>query len=220
MGNSTGRISLFPQFFRFFRLHGSNDRLPTGMDMDVFDSNFLLTLAAIPLQSLDLHRESPQQLDREVPVTVLLSYRPGVPQPPQRANRSDMRCHHLCREHALDFILRSNTGYGSKRTIDVLATGWTARTPIRTSVDNGAEHQTGKLRFGRPKDGYKTQYLSWLHVELERLALTRLGDLRRLLFAMLARFRGYSHLLRLVFHRLLQGAENVLGHEVDHALII
>ena len=48
------------------RVHGADDRLPTGMNMNMLDSDFLLALAAIPLESLDLHRERPEQLDREI----------------------------------------------------------------------------------------------------------------------------------------------------------
>ena len=95
-------------------MHGADDRLPTRMDMDMLDSDFLLALAAIALESLDLHRESPEQLDREIAITVLRKDRLGGLQPPQSANRSDMRCYHLHREHALDFVLRSNTGHGRK----------------------------------------------------------------------------------------------------------
>jgi hypothetical protein len=32
------------------------------MDVDMLDRDFLLPLPAVPLESLDLHRESPQQL--------------------------------------------------------------------------------------------------------------------------------------------------------------
>jgi hypothetical protein len=42
------------------------------MDVDVLDRDFLLTFTAIPLESLDLHRESAEQLHREIPVAVLL----------------------------------------------------------------------------------------------------------------------------------------------------
>jgi hypothetical protein len=51
---------------------GADDRLPARMDVDVLDRDFLLPLSAIALERFDLHRERPQQLDRNVAVAVLL----------------------------------------------------------------------------------------------------------------------------------------------------
>jgi hypothetical protein len=42
------------------RCDGTDDRLPARMDVYVLDRDFLLPLATIPLERLDLHREGPQ----------------------------------------------------------------------------------------------------------------------------------------------------------------
>jgi hypothetical protein len=48
-------------------LDGTEDRLPSGIDVDLFDRDFLLPLAAAALQRLDLHRVGRRQLCREIP---------------------------------------------------------------------------------------------------------------------------------------------------------
>ena len=60
MGNSSRCISLFLQFFARLRVHGADNCLPTSMHMNMLDRDFLLPLATVPLESLYLHRESPQ----------------------------------------------------------------------------------------------------------------------------------------------------------------
>jgi hypothetical protein len=64
-------------FLRFFSApppggDGTDDRLPAGMDVDMLDRDLLLPFATIPLERFDLHREGPQQLDRQIAVAVLL----------------------------------------------------------------------------------------------------------------------------------------------------
>jgi hypothetical protein len=106
----------------------------------VLDSDFLLAFAPISLESFDLHCEGPKQLDGEIAVTVLYRNRLGAVQPAQSTSCSEVRRYHLYREHGLNFILRSNTGHGSKYTIDVLAWGRAAGASTSGSVDDRTEH--------------------------------------------------------------------------------
>jgi hypothetical protein len=64
-------------FLRFLlgpspRVDGADDRLSSGTHMNVLDRNLLLPLAAVALESLDLHCKGSQQLGGEVAVAVLL----------------------------------------------------------------------------------------------------------------------------------------------------
>src|ERR1700732_4565161 len=79
MGNFSWCMNLFIRFYLAPspRVDGTDDRLSAGMDVDVFDCNLLLPLAAIALQGLDLSREGAQQLHCEAPIAVLLKERLG-----------------------------------------------------------------------------------------------------------------------------------------------
>jgi hypothetical protein len=41
-------------------VHRTDNRLTAGVDVNMLDRDLLLTLATIPLQGFDLHRERPQ----------------------------------------------------------------------------------------------------------------------------------------------------------------
>jgi len=47
--------------------YGTDDCLAAVVDVDVLDRDPLLPLAAVPLQSLDLHRKRPQEFNSEIP---------------------------------------------------------------------------------------------------------------------------------------------------------
>src|SRR4029077_1492606 len=90
--------------------------------------------------------------------------------PPQSANRGEVCCDHLGREHALSFVARSDTGHGGQRIINSFSSRWVRWAPVASCVYDGIEHPAGEARFGRTKCRHQPHCVNWLHVEVKRLA--------------------------------------------------
>ena len=103
------------------------------MDVDMLYPDVLLPFAAITLERLDLSSEGAQQLHCEVPISFLLKERLRLLLAAQRRDDSGMRCHHLCRQHPLDFVLGADTRYRRQYLVDVAFAMWISPVRIHTA---------------------------------------------------------------------------------------
>src|SRR5215204_1613518 len=91
------------------------------MHMDVLDSDFLLTLAAVAVERLQQHGVGARQLVRLA--QVLASSVDGLfadHRPPVTFHRGVVRRNELRRHHALEFVLRRDTDQSRDRGLVLL----------------------------------------------------------------------------------------------------
>src|SRR5882757_9550342 len=89
--------------------------------------------------------------------------------PPQSANRGEVCCDHLGREHALSCVARSDTGHGGQRIINGFSSRWVRWAPVASCVYDGIEHPAGEARLGRTECRNQPYCVNWLHVDFGRL---------------------------------------------------
>ncbi len=104
------------------------------MDVDMLYPDVLLPFAAMTLECLDLSSEGAQQLHCEVPIPFPLKERLRLLLAVQRRDDSGMRCHHLCRQHPLDFVLGADTRYRRQYLVDVAFARWISPARIARSI--------------------------------------------------------------------------------------
>jgi len=94
----------------------------------------LLPFTAITLKRLDLSSEGAQQLHCEVPISFPPKERFRFLLAAQRGDDSGMRCHHLCRQHPLDFVLGADTRTAANTSLMTRSLGGFSQLPSHAAL--------------------------------------------------------------------------------------
>ena len=116
----------------------------------------LLPFTAITLKRLDLSSEGAQQLHCEVPISFPPKERLRFLLAAQRGDDSGMRCHHLCRQHPLDFVLGADTRYRRQYFVDDAFARWIFPAPIARSANDAVKPQLGMSGLRGAEGGHET----------------------------------------------------------------
>jgi hypothetical protein len=144
------------------------------MDVDVLDRDFLLPLAAITLECLDLHCKRSQQLGGEVAVPVLLRDRLRALQPCKTLIAAKCVATICVARHALDFVASPNAAHRRQHLIDILFSRRARRTAITSGINDIPKRiRVGKTRLSRPERGHEACEFLGLDIYIERLSSSR-----------------------------------------------